>query len=146
MKHARIWLFVGILLIAGLAVFSAQGCAFRDFIKAKTPTGIQQTHGLAASLPLTQAERAYEAWLTDVQREGAYWRENIGRATETADLLSSMAMQQLGNLAPFLGPLAPAVFGLAGLMIRRPGDVSQRDKEKAYNKGMEVGRNGGTAA
>jgi hypothetical protein len=63
-----------IALVIGLAVAAIQGCQLADFVKVKTPVPIQQSDGLPAKLPLSQARGEYQAWRADTKRADAEWR------------------------------------------------------------------------
>ena len=133
MRYATV---IGIVVLLAVGIFVAQGCDMGDLFRVKTPSTLIDD-GLPASMTLNEAESRYEAKLVGMRQ----WKDSIERGWLFADTLSGLAMQQLTPyLGPLLGPAAPIGGLLAGwFLLRRPGDKSKKDGEKAYNKGLDIG-------
>jgi hypothetical protein len=143
-KH---YVWVGVLAIITAIMVSMSGCELGDFIHVKTPTGIQQTYGYPPSLTLNEWEGEFQKWQDGVRADGQMWVERGASARAVKSAVSSILMQGmeqgsglLGTAAPWLVPFLPGILGLGGLFLRRPGDVTPKEKEKAYNKGLEEGK------
>lgn len=140
---------VAFVLVGGMAlvgVFFAAGCNLDDLVKASVPLRVQQVRQLPPRISLGAARDEYESLFADNRRMEAAFRESIQGSEMWRDFIGGMLMQGIELGGGFLGPVAPiampALFGAAGLLIRRPGDVTNKEKEKAYNKGLSVGANG----
>lgn len=147
MKHA---IPVALGLAGAITVAAVSGCDLGDVVRVQTPHGVQQATGLPGSMTLNEAETQYRLWYERTRVEGLEWRADIERSAEVADLLAQLTLRQLDAVGPavagvpVLGPALPLLAGLAGLVIRRPGDVSKdqlrKEKEASYNAGIEKGQ------
>lgn len=147
-------LAIGAALALSVTLAACAGFDIGDVVQVRTPAEVQQTTGLPRKQTLNEAESSYEAWVEDVTRQSAQWRESIERGNEVAMILTQISMRALDEVGPtiaglpVLGPALPFLTLLTGLVIRRPGDVSRREAEKekrsSYNRGIDVGR-GSTA-
>lgn len=127
---------VAVLVIAAIAcgAFLLNGCDMGDIIKVDTPVSLQR-QGIEPKMTLNNAVYEYESWYSNVQRDGAEWRQRIDRGNEIAGLLQSLALGYVDEYSAALGPASLFVTGLTGLFLGRAG--TRREKEKSYAKGAE---------
>lgn len=134
---------IGVLILIAITLAACSSTDFGDFVKVDTPVEIQQQMGYPKKMSLNQAKDLYPAWFEDVQRNGTQWRGDIERADELAGLFSQLTLQQLNALGPEImglpiaGPMSPLITGLLGYFgssLR-----TRREKEKSFNKGLQVG-------
>jgi hypothetical protein len=127
-----------IAVVVGLVVAGIQGCQLADIIKVKTPVPIQQSDGLPAKLPLSQARGEYLSWRAETQRSDAEWRESIDGGEEFVGLLEGVGMTALQEFSPLAGPAALPALLLGGYFF---GNSNKRkNKEASYNAGLEKGK------
>jgi len=133
MRYATV---IGIVVLIGIGIFLVNGCDLGDIFRVKTPAPLVDD-GLPASMTLNEAEQRYGVRLDGMVQ----WKEGIERGWLFADTVGGLAMQHAAPyLGPLLGPVAPIGTMLLGwLFLRRPGDKSKKDGEKAYNKGIDIG-------
>ncbi len=141
---SRFWAYAAVLVLLAAAMASIAGCNLGDFIKAKTPNGIQRTQGLPSTLSVNEAESEYQAWYQDVQRLGAEWKANIEQANEIRSLLSQLTLSAMNDVGPVLagvpvlGPAVPLLTGLGGIFFGL-GKL-RKEKEASFNKGLKEGK------
>jgi hypothetical protein len=155
------------------ALFFIGGCQGFDYlIKVDVPTGMAQAVGTGARIPLAEAEftlQQFETWATEQLR---VFDANVQDAVWLHELVISVWDVNVGPTLE--GALSGIPFGVAGFSIlswivggvlgKKKGTYTTRDewqkklndaiaeqlerlrveKERSYNKGLEVGRNGGT--
>jgi hypothetical protein len=134
---------VGLLLIS-TSLAACVGFDVGDVVRVRTPGSIQQQTGLPSSTTLNEAQSEYQAWLADVQRAGAQWRNSIERGNEVRALMNQLTLSALDEVGPtiaglpVLGPVLPAATGLLGLFL----GVSRmrKEKEDSYNAGLGKGQ------
>ena len=147
MNKSRI-IFITILVCAAFLMAACAGFDLGDVIQARTPNRVQQTEGLPSSMSLNESEVEYQTWLTDTQRTGTQWKNNLERANQTRAVLNQLTLSALDEFGPaiagvpVLGPALPLLAGLIGLTFRRPGDVNQqtlrKEKEASFRKALSL--------
>lgn len=125
-----------IAIAMGLGVAAIQGCQLSDLIKVKTPVPVQQSDGLPAKLPLSQARGEYDGWRNEVQRTDAEWRESIEGGAEIVGLLEGFGMTALEQYSPLAGPAALPLTLLGGYFFGNRGKT--KGKEASFVKGQKV--------
>ena len=144
--------YIFALVMITLALGACAGFDLGDLVRVKTPSRVQQSTGLAATITLNEAEAEYRAWFEETQRVGAQWKSNIERAGEIRGIFSQLTLSALDQIGPtvagvpMLGPALPAMTGLVGLFLG--SGRLRKEKEASFNKGLKEGRvatpNGGT--
>ena len=129
---------LAIAIAMALLVAAIQGCQLADIIKVKTPVQVQQSDGLPAKLPLSQARGEYQAWRADVKRSDSEWRESLEGGENFVGLLEGVGMTALQEFSPLAGPAALPALLLGGYFF---GNSNKRkNKEASYNAGLERGK------
>lgn len=141
---------ISVLFAASLAFAVIAGCEWGRLVQVDTPPAIAAAQGLEPRLSLTDAGYEYDRWLADVQRDGRRWQGEIERASQVVawlDTFTLAAVDEIGpQLAgvPLVGFAVPFLAGLAGLMKRRPGDVSgdeiKQTHDSTWNEAFEAGK------
>ncbi|MFI4860261.1 MAG: hypothetical protein ACIAXF_06220 [Phycisphaerales bacterium JB063] len=142
-------IFIVAIAAVTLALAACAGFDLGDVVQARTPQRVQQTEGLPARLSLNESQSEYEAWLQETQRTGTQWKTNLDKANQVRVVLNQLslaAMDEFGSAiagVPVLGPALPLLAGALGLMVRRPGDVNQKqlakEKQASFNKALQLG-------
>lgn len=140
---------LGSFAILALAAISIVGCAglrVEDFVRVTVPVDAQQ-HGLPAKMTLAEARQAQVSLVSAAKQLNVEIHE-AETAVAFFSGLSGAGIEAATGL-PGAGVIVPALTFLAGwLGLRRPWDASTKEKQDAYNKGIEVGSalvKGGTA-
>ncbi|MCC7409707.1 MAG: hypothetical protein IT442_16700 [Phycisphaeraceae bacterium] len=133
-----------VLLAVSVTLSVLGGCDLRNVVEVQTPRAVQQSEGLPSRMSLRDSQAEYEAWLADVQRTGAVWRENIEQGEAIRATLAQLALTGLNEVGPTLaglplgGPLMLAATGIVGAFVG--GGRTSKEKEKSYNAGLEKGK------
>lgn len=141
------WMKYGAIGTAIFVFFAAvAGCDWGDAVRAETPPRIAQERQIADSIPLNDAVYEYEDWLSDTRRDGERWKAEIEKASQIVAFLDTFTLRALGELGPavagvpVLSALVPAVVGIGGLMLKRPGDKSGIEADKLWDEAFAAGK------
>jgi hypothetical protein len=128
-------LIIAIALSA--VVIGCAGYDLGDLIHVKTPPAARQAFALPSNMSLNEAQAALDQSIAATQSLA----ESIEGAEVWRGIASGLAMQGISEVATPLGSVGVLLTTLlAGVFIRKPGDVAAKDKESAYNKGVETGK------
>jgi hypothetical protein len=141
-----------VALVAFIAI-AAQfwGCAAEDFIKVDVPTTISQRLAVPPRVTLREARSVRVEWQSYSNRQTALLDGRISVGEDQAALLNAFTdfgiVQMegaIGTAFPAGGAIASLLTFMIGLAFKRPGTdkLIAEEKERSYNKGVEVGRNG----
>lgn len=132
---------VGVLLLAVAALFatlSINGCELADIVKVQVPLELQKGLGMPSKVTLSDSDRYFQSWAAAGER----YAKNIEGGWQVVGAIQGLydtgilAAQQAFPGAQLAFPLLTLV---AGIFIKGPG--TSKEKQKSYNKGLEVGRN-----
>lgn len=146
----RTAIIVVLSLAAAIFIGTIGGCDLGDAITVSTPSVIQADEGLPARMTLNEAEDAFPIWKLKTETAGQQWRDNIDRSNQVRVMLETFALSQLDEFGPqlagipVLGTSLPLLTGLAGLLIKRPGDKTKDEamveQDSAWDEAFEAGK------
>jgi hypothetical protein len=141
-------MFVGGLTVAMAACFAfISGCNLGDLVTVKVPSGVQRVTNTSATIPLNEAEYAFESWAHFVESNTSQFQNNIERSNLIWGSISSAVNIGVDSAQ---GPLSALPGGamlisgltlLTGLLLDKPGSAKKlaQEKERSYNAGIKAG-------
>lgn len=133
-----------VIAAAVFVIFAAiSGCEWGDMVRVDTPKNVQESRALPAKMPVNDAVYEYEDWLAATERDGRRWQAEIESASQIVAFLNTFSLRAIGELGPavagvpVLSALVPALVGLGGLLVRRPGDVSATDAKRQSDQNWD---------
>ena len=139
-----------VALVMAVGVMAMQGCSLDSFIKVRVPKGVQQSIGIAAKIPLRDANPAFEKFKADVTRDSEQFADSIESAQFMSEIFGSLldtglTLGQVGvenSGIPMGGLLSLGLGMLGGLALEKPGSKGRTTAEKmaSFNKGLKEGK------